>query len=60
MWRQNLLLCAIWGFFYLSWRLVIFRESKSAFDALNAMPQNTAEVKTPVIAASGLLPEATC
>lgn len=44
-WRQGLFLCVIWGIFYLSWRLVIFRESKSALDALNAMPQNTAEVE---------------
>ncbi len=58
-WREGFVLCVIWGIFYLAWRLAIFRESKSALDALRAMPQNTAG-ETPVIAASGLLPEAIC
>lgn len=57
---QALTYCVFWGIFYFSWHLVIFRESKSALDALNAMPQNSAEVKTPDITASGLLREATC
>jgi hypothetical protein len=50
--------CIFYGFLYLSSRVAILQESKSALKAVGAMLKDTAEVKTPVLVGAGVLPEA--
>jgi hypothetical protein len=52
--------CILYGFLYLSTRVAILQESKSALKAVRAMLEDTAVAKTPVLVGAGFLPEATC
>jgi hypothetical protein len=50
VWKLSLFYSVLWGILYLSARFFILRESKSALKELREMPENTAEVNTPVLA----------